>query len=135
MTTISDIMDTFESYGYSVMKEMMPNLAWAVEQSFNKVKNPTSKEDLTIRFTWPREYIGDNSKNFTIFEQESGSFNGQHFGSPGHVYYFYSFDFDMSGKMYRDDDLDSLLKDCYNEVISRMGVDGLRNIKLTNLGI
>ncbi len=140
--TIDNIIEQFEKYGYYVNKSYAADLAWNLEQSFNKVpkEKRTTREELIVKFTWNRSTIKPNriyseeELDFVVCEDISVSDKGILYYIPGRMHYYYSFGLDCS-RIYRDDELNLLMKDIHIELANRMGKDELRNIKLVDIGI
>lgn len=138
--TIEDIISKLESYGYKSIKDYQVDIAWSMQQSFDKIpeKDRTIKEELVIHFKWnkPKSTRNHNEPelNFSLYEDESVSSEGKLYYTPGRMHYFFHFGNDMS-KIYRDDQLDLLMDEIHNKMSNRMGVDELRNIKLIDMGI
>lgn len=138
--TIEDIISKLESYGYKSIKDYQVDIAWSMQQSFDKIpeKDRTIKEELVIHFKWNKPKSTRNHTepelNFSLYEDESVSSEGKLYYTPGRMHYFFHFGNDMS-KIYRDDQLDLLMAEIHNKMSNRMGVDELRNIKLIDMGI
>lgn len=138
--TIEDIISKLESYGYKSIKDYQVDIAWSMQQSFDKIpeKDRTIKEELVIHFKWNKPKSTRNHTepelNFSLYEDESVSSEGKLYYTPGRMHYFFHFGNDMS-KIYRDDQLDLLMDEIHNKMSNRMGVDELRNIKLIDMGI
>ncbi len=138
--TLQDIITRLESYGYNTIKAYNPDLAWSIEQKFNKVpeEDRTTKEELVLNFKWDKPQSTRNHRepelNFSLYEDESVTSDGKLYYTPGRMHYFFHFGNDMS-KIYRDDQLDLLMDEIHNKMSNRMGVDELRNIKLIDMGI
>jgi hypothetical protein len=138
--TLEDIITRLESYGYKTTKSHHSDLAWAVEQAFNKVpeEDRTNKEELVLHFKWNKPQSKRNfiepELNFTIYEDESVTSDGKLYYTPGRMHYYFNFGNDIS-KIYRDDELNLLMNEIHTKLSKRMGVDELRNIKLIDMGI
>lgn len=136
--TLDEITSLLERYGFVSKKEYNADLAWGLKQTLKNIstEDQTIREELCLRFTW--KYSGRRQihpqKNLMIYEDESVSCNGVTYDSPGRMYYYFSFGLESS-RVYQDDELDLLMKDIHTQLLERMGVDEIRDIKLVDLGI
>lgn len=137
--TLQNIIDII-IYGYSVKDEQNINIGWSLAR---KLKNPNNeididKYDRVISFTYgdapSQRQLMSPDTSFTLWETECVNSDGVTYNTPGRKYYFYSFSaFGSPSGIYQDDELDRLMKSIHKDICSRMKVQGLRNIKITNL--
>lgn len=133
--TIDDIIEVFGKYGFVFEQDTMPNLAWSMDQRRNGVKDEDriNKDDRVFRLKWKDDR--NSFKNFTIFEQETVYNNGIKYEDKDRLFYFFSFGMDYNGKIYRDNELDFLMKDIHDELVELLTVSEIRELKLINLGV
>jgi hypothetical protein len=129
---VNEIIKRFESYGYVVEKQQIPNVLNYYSQIDLLPEDRQDKENLRLSFFYQNKY---STKNFIIYENDSIYSNGVSYEEEGVKYYYYSFGTKIS-RVYGFNELDKLSNDCYHEMINYFTseqISDIRNIKLTNM--
>lgn len=131
---IESIQKIFCDFGYKLKVEMLPDIAFHMKQKWNGVENPIRRENPGFNFSFPNDDKYHPTKGFSIIQSDSVFANGILYEEEGRKFYFYFIGSDIS-KIYRDDDLYQLFKDCSRDIISRFSKSEIRDFNLSLLGI
>jgi hypothetical protein len=129
---LEEIVNILERYGYTTSRSYSTDLAWAVKQNFNKVpvEEQTVKKELCLSFKWSEK---DRGLSFAIYEDESVSSDGILYYTPGKMHYYFNFGSNTISRIYREDELDTMMTDIHTEMSNHMSIAELREIKLIDI--